>query len=177
MDVKIYRWPFKSAAIKKLINIFFIQTLRWRHNEHDGVLNHQRLDCYFNRLFKRKSKKTSKLRVTGLCERNSPVTGECPAQRSRNAKNVSIWWRHHEKLESSALSFATVIQQAPIHALKMDIYEETLSVYCLHGGGGTWILHGCFVNWLMQSSNKVVLRIKLVQGYMQEETTDQHWRI
>ena len=42
-----------------------------------------------------KSKKTSKLRVTGLCERNSPVTGEFHTQRARNAENVSIWGRHH----------------------------------------------------------------------------------
>ena len=42
-----------------------------------------------------RSKKTSKLRVTGLCEGNSPVTGEFPAQRASNAENVSIWWRHH----------------------------------------------------------------------------------
>ena len=40
------------------------------------------------------SKKTSKLCVTGLCEENSPVTGEFPAQRATNAENVSIWWRH-----------------------------------------------------------------------------------
>ena len=26
---------------------------------------------------------------------NSPVTGEFPAQKASNAKNVSIWWRHH----------------------------------------------------------------------------------
>ena len=38
----------------------------------------------------------SKLRVTGLCEGNSPVTGEFSAQRASNAENVSIWWRHHE---------------------------------------------------------------------------------
>ena len=42
-----------------------------------------------------RSKKTSKLRVTGLCEGNSPVTGEFPAHRAQYAKNVSIWWRHH----------------------------------------------------------------------------------
>ena len=36
-----------------------------------------------------------KLRVTGLCEGNSPVTGEFPAQKTSNAENVSIWWRHH----------------------------------------------------------------------------------
>ena len=44
---------------------------------------------------RRRSKKTSKLHVTGLCERNSPVTGEFPAQRASNSENVPIWWRHH----------------------------------------------------------------------------------
>ena len=43
----------------------------------------------------RRSKKTSKIRITGLGERNSLVTGEFPAQRSSNAENVSIWWHHH----------------------------------------------------------------------------------
>ena len=45
-----------------------------------------------------RSKKTSKLRVTGLCVVNSPVTGEFTTQRTSNAENVSIWWRHHESL-------------------------------------------------------------------------------
>ena len=38
-----------------------------------------------------RSKKTSKLRVTGLCEINSPVTGEFPAQMASNTESVSIW--------------------------------------------------------------------------------------
>ena len=46
---------------------------------------------------RRRSKKTSKLRVTGLCEGNSPVTGDFPAQMAGYAENVSIWWRHHER--------------------------------------------------------------------------------
>ena len=70
-------------------------TLQWRHNECGGVLNHQPQDCLLHRLFGRRSKKTSKLRVTGLCEGNSSVTGEFPAKRAGNAENVSIWWRHH----------------------------------------------------------------------------------
>ena len=42
--------------------------LQWRHNERrHGVSNHQPHDCLLNRLFRRRSKKTSKLRVTGLC--------------------------------------------------------------------------------------------------------------
>ena len=68
---------------------------QWRHNGRDGVSNHQTHDCLLNRLFGRRSKKTSKLRVTGLCAWNSPVTGEFPAQMASNAENVSIWWRHH----------------------------------------------------------------------------------
>ena len=44
---------------------------------------------------RRRSKKTSNLRVTVLCEGNSPVTGEFPAQRASNPENVSIWWRRH----------------------------------------------------------------------------------
>ena len=70
-------------------------TLQWHHNERDGVSNHQPHDCSFNRLFRRTSKKTSKLRVTGLCEGNSAVTVEFPAQRASNAESYSIWWHHH----------------------------------------------------------------------------------
>ena len=69
--------------------------LQWRHNERDGVSNHRRLDCLLNRLFRCWSKKTPKLRVTGLCERNSPVADESPAQRASSAENVSISWRNH----------------------------------------------------------------------------------
>ena len=71
-------------------------SLQWRHNGHDSVSNHQPHDCLFNRLFRRRSKKTSKLRVAGLCAGNSPGTGEFPAQMASNAENVSIWWRHHD---------------------------------------------------------------------------------
>ena len=69
--------------------------LQWRHSERDGVSNHQPPDCLLNRLFRRRSKKTSKLRVTSLCAGNSPVIGEFPAQRASNSENISVWWRHH----------------------------------------------------------------------------------
>ena len=69
--------------------------LQWRHNGRDSVSKHQSYDCFLNRLFRRRSKNKSKLRVTGLCAGNSPGTGEFPAQMGSNAENVSIWWRHH----------------------------------------------------------------------------------
>ena len=70
-------------------------SLQCRHNESDGVSNHRRLRCLLNCCFRRRSKKTTKLRVTCLCAGNSPVTGEFPARKASNAENVPIWWRHH----------------------------------------------------------------------------------
>ena len=49
-----------------------LSSLHWRHNDHDCVSNHQPHGCLLNRLFGRRSKKTSKLHVTGLCAGNSP---------------------------------------------------------------------------------------------------------
>ena len=66
------------------------EPLQWRHNELDAVSIHQPHDCLLSRLFRRKSKKTSKLRVTGLCAGNSPVTGEFPTQRASNAENDDV---------------------------------------------------------------------------------------
>ena len=61
-------------------------TLQWRYNERGGVSYHQPHDCLLNRLFRRISKKTSKLCITGLCGGNSPVTSEFPAQRASDAE-------------------------------------------------------------------------------------------
>ena len=59
--------------------------LLWRHNVHDGVSNHQPHECLLNRPYRRRSKKTSKLRVTGLCAgiHRGPVNSphKCPITR------------------------------------------------------------------------------------------------
>ena len=78
-------------------------TLQWHRNEHDGISNHRHLDCLLNCLFRCRSKKTSKLRITGLGEGNSPVTIEFTAQRASNVENVSTWWRHPEVMKVTAL--------------------------------------------------------------------------
>ena len=92
----IYRW-FETPChwYYFTVNGIYLFPLQWRHNQHDSVSIHQPHDCILKRLFGRRSKITSKLRVTGLCPGNSPGTGEIPAQRASNAENVSIWWRHH----------------------------------------------------------------------------------
>ena len=97
----LYNWPEATRCVftaldadwqfcDKLYIINWNNSLKWRHNERDGVSDHQPNDCLLNRLFGRRSKKTSKHRVTGLCAGNSPVTDEFPAQRATNAENVSI---------------------------------------------------------------------------------------
>ena len=90
---------FKLLIRKSMGHLLILLTkkaLQWSHIEHDGVSIHQPHDCLPNRLFRCRPKKTSKLRVTGLCEGDSPVTGEFPAHWASNAENVSIWWRYHE---------------------------------------------------------------------------------
>ena len=51
-------------------------SVQWRHNERYGVPNYQRHDCLLKCLSRCRSKKTSELCVTGLCEGNWPVTDD-----------------------------------------------------------------------------------------------------
>ena len=106
--------------------------VRWRHIERDSVSNHQPYQCLLNRLFIRRSKKTSKLRVTGLCVENSTGTGEFPAQMASNAENVSIWLRHHVLADSCA-----PIRQQRCQLMSVDIEPfEMRSILMLQ-----WILY------------------------------------
>ena len=68
---------FQAANSSKTHPVHSLTLLR-RHNERYGVSNHQPHHCLVKRLFRHRSKKTSKLRVTGLCAGNSPLTGEFP---------------------------------------------------------------------------------------------------
>ena len=54
--ISVYKWVPVRQDIK-----FWQHPLQWRHNDHDGVSNHQPHGCLLNRLFRRRSKKTSKL--------------------------------------------------------------------------------------------------------------------
>ena len=92
---KKHVWADNVAHCIRMYSSSVVMTtpLQCRQNERDGVSNHRRLDCLLNCLFKCRSKKASKLRVTGLCEGNWAV--DSPSQRDRKVGIVSIWWRHH----------------------------------------------------------------------------------
>ena len=90
MDEYAERYPVRQMIIRN--------TLQWRHNERDGVSNHQPHHCLLSRLFKAQIQESIKApRHWPLCG-DSPVTGEFPAQRTSNVENVSIWWRHHASI-------------------------------------------------------------------------------
>ena len=82
------------VTYRKTVILTTFSILQWRHNGCDGVSNHQPQHCLLSRFWCR-SKKTPKLRVTGHCAGNSPVTGELPTEMASDAEKASIWWRHH----------------------------------------------------------------------------------
>ena len=143
--------------------------LRWRHNGRDSVSNHKPQDCFLNRLFRHRSTKISKLRVTGLCAGNSPEAGEFPAQMASNAENVSIWWRHHGSsviiLKSkiyknffSVVSLAKILywlhiwlsrqwRRSALNPYSM-IKLNSCSTFCMYSRGFHWL---CFFLYLSRS--------------------------
>ena len=81
----IHSDTIRSQNLVKL-NDIRAQPSQWRRNERHGVSSHRRLQCLPNCWFRGRSKKTSKLGVTGLREDNSPVTGEFPHKGSVTRK-------------------------------------------------------------------------------------------
>ena len=99
-----FRFPFSNSSQKcgHHLDTHCYQT-RWR-------LKSLASRFFTNRLFRCRSQKTSKLRVTGLCAGNSPVTGEFLAQMTSYAENVYISWRHrvHTVLNYTKPSFVFI---------------------------------------------------------------------
>ena len=64
--------------------------------ERHVVSNHRSFDCLFNSLCWPTTKKHQKFASLAICEGNSLVSGEFPAQIASDPENISIWWRHHD---------------------------------------------------------------------------------
>ena len=85
-----------SSCWVQTSHVLELKAIQCCHNEHDGVWNQVCQDCLLICLLTRRSKKTSKLCITGLCEGNPLVTGGFPSQRASNMDKASIWRYHHE---------------------------------------------------------------------------------
>ena len=121
----------KMENIMTYKHCFFSLTLQWRYNDHDCVWSHQPHGCLLNRLFRRRSKKTSKLRVTGLCVGNSPGPVNSPHKRASYAENASIWWRHHaNEVSWTTLSLEAKQMLLPKHVC-ISWCNEEYDIYSL----------------------------------------------
>ena len=117
--------PFRTGDTVQIEDWVLFHTLQWRHNERDGVSNHQQLHRWLNCWFRRRSKKTSKLHVTGLCPWNLPLTGELPAQKASDTKIfpfggviMTTKWAHNTNLvriHNALVSNYTVDQLTILH--------------------------------------------------------------
>ena len=96
----------------------WIKSLHWRHNDHGGISNHQPHGCLLNRLFRRRSKKTSKLRVTGLCAGNSPGPVNSPHKGLATQKMV---------LFDDIIMYKTIISRKSIWKRVCKIYRPLCS--------------------------------------------------
>ena len=120
----------KIFTVSQIMHSSIIRTaLPWRHDVHDVVSNFRRLDCLLSRLFRRRSEKTSKFCVTGLCEGNSPVTDEFPAQMASNAEMFPF-----DDVIMSEMSLSTF----PPHLVHTCRRLSDTSVSCRHGNWHTY---------------------------------------
>ena len=184
------------------VSTLVAEALQWRHNGHDSVSNHQPHDCLLNRLFRCRSKKTSKFRVTGLCAGNLPGTGGFPAQMASYAENVSIWWRHHGlclfgvKSSSATIMMTTQASGCITRMIQNDVTLSEFRKLFIHSCRLSllivvllfriiWILSGKSVKWLLQLNVSPVrheftfygdneIFIKGVAGIGQNQTTPKH---
>ena len=105
-------------------------SLQWRHNEHDDASNHRGLHCLLKHLFRRRSKKTSNLRLTGLCEGNPPVTGGFPSQRAVTGKMFpfdDVIMCHFKQMYNVIIISIMVTRAFPLEMLT-EVFPKILSV-------------------------------------------------
>ena len=92
----------RGTGSQSLLSLCSCTSLQWRHNDHDEVWNHQPHGCLLKRLFRRRSKKTSKLRVTGLWEGNSSGPVNSPHKGPVTRKmfpfdDVIMWCKYKQR--------------------------------------------------------------------------------
>ena len=118
------QWPIVSTTI--FIDLVIITMTSWWAR---WPLKSPASRLFTNRLFGRRSEKTLKLRVTGLCAGNSPVTGEFPAQRASNVEIVSIWWRHHDERDPNMQQVIIQTSAAPRLSDAFPVHVQYVTVY------------------------------------------------
>ena len=109
--------------------------LQWRHivsrmaSQITDVSN-----CLLKCLFRRRSKKTLKPHIAGICEGNPPVTSGFPSQRASDMENVPIWWSHHvgtKPIAEPMLTYGPSDHQGQIFMKIISKYEDFHGRKCI----------------------------------------------
>ena len=74
---------------------------------------------------------------------NSPVTGEFPPQKSSNAENISIWWRHHDEMNENRIQW---IYKTWRKIKRVVLQIDALSCVSVSGNPGTALIGLYFQN-------------------------------
>ena len=117
--------------------------LQWRHKGRDSVSNHQPHDCVLNRLFRRRSEKTSKLRVTGhLCgeltsprwipRTNGQLRGKCfhlmTSCWHRLELVGKVWWAIYKIIEKISWNDSPGKTPSPTTVVQIDYNENLMNM-------------------------------------------------
>ena len=131
----IYSLVNTQANLHQVQGMDTLLPLQWRHNGRGVVSNHQPHHCLLNRSFRRRWKKTSKLRVTGLCVGNSP--DRWIPRRNGQYHGKCFWWRHHDinrkkwdaiiRLSSTAVDLRVRISNYMLHKTFHGIYYQCVN--------------------------------------------------
>ena len=162
------------------MNIYIcVYTLHWRQNDHDDVSNHQPRGCLLNRLFRCRSKKTAKLRVTGLCVGKSPGPVNSPHKGPVTRKmfpfddvimsRICITWSNITRYCLQPIKTETeyklecVLQtDTPWLAREGELYgvcwEDFGNKWPLYNGGALYFLQ-ILIFYMMTSSKENIFRV------------------
>ena len=144
-------WPANQSDARHLEGaVYALYPLQWRHNGRDRVSNHQPRVCLLSRLIRLRSKKTSKLRVTGLCAGNSPETGQFPTQRPVTRKMFpfdDVIMQHSEGCKSQLCT--NHYANYPVKCFIWTIDRRLILPTVARGGYS-------FAIWFLQSINLIL---------------------
>ena len=134
------------------------------------------LTIAYSTVYSDADKKTSKLRVIGLCAGNSPKTGEFPAQMANNAEYVSICWRHHGieqcRLPCDIVSFSGLCNIGYLSKTHLQLKSRGISfvngislsfpiivVFCTEHDNDTGMPYAIFLNCEIRYAQKILREI------------------
>ena len=96
-------WLWEHNLLNVIISITWMIYIQVKSHQYHDISNHQQLNCLFNSLLRLTTHKTSQLRINGRLQGES--IGDCgfPTQGVSGEENISILWRHHDRVKPTLI--------------------------------------------------------------------------